>query len=73
MAASTEPTGTPSETDGVDAARSVTVANFLFQPETIKVASGDAVELQNTNPQTPHICRFHEGQGMKGTLVATQI
>jgi plastocyanin len=35
-------------------ATSVTVANFLFQPKTIRVASGDTIELANTSPQTPH-------------------
>ena len=37
-----------------DAALAVSVANYQFSPATIKVDSGDAIELTNTNPQTPH-------------------
>lgn len=42
------------EEAGDDVVRSVTVANFLFQPKTIRVSPGDVIELANTNPQTPH-------------------
>lgn len=53
--ASAEPSETPEpDEDGDGAARTVTVANFLFQPATIKVDAGDSIDLQNTNPQTPH-------------------
>lgn len=52
---STEPAETAiEETGGDDIALSVTVANFVFQPKTIKVSPGDTIELRNTNPQTPH-------------------
>jgi plastocyanin len=37
-----------------DAALKVSVANFQFSPATVKVDSGDSIELTNTNPQTPH-------------------
>ena len=37
-----------------DAALAVSVANYQFSPATVKVDSGDAIELTNTNPQTPH-------------------
>jgi plastocyanin len=99
--ASVEPSEAPEPDEGDDdAGRTVTVANFLFQPRNIRVDAGDAIDLQNTNPQTPHtftvpgedidvqlapqtiesvsidldpgvypyVCRFHERQGMKGTL-----
>jgi plastocyanin len=39
---------------GGDVARTVSVANYQFSPATVKVASGDTIELTNTNPQTPH-------------------
>jgi plastocyanin len=42
----------PGGTD--DAALAVSVANYQFSPATVKVDSGDAIELTNTNPQTPH-------------------
>lgn len=57
VSSTSSPTGsseTPEPDDAADIARSVTVANFLFQPKTIRVSSGDTIELQNTNPQTPH-------------------
>ena len=37
-----------------DVALKVSVANYQFTPATVKVDSGDAIELTNTNPQTPH-------------------
>jgi plastocyanin len=37
-----------------DVALKVSVANYQFSPATVKVDSGDAIELTNTNPQTPH-------------------
>jgi plastocyanin len=37
-----------------DVALKVSVANYQFSPATVKVDSGDAMELTNTNPQTPH-------------------
>ena len=37
-----------------DAALKVSVANYQFSPATVKVDSGDSIELTNTNPQTPH-------------------
>ena len=48
-------TGSTGSADGgQDVARTVTVVNYQFSPATVKVASGDAIELTNTNPQTPH-------------------
>ena len=46
--------------DGIELGRQrrrgpeVSVANYQFSPATVKVDSGDAIELTNTNPQTPH-------------------
>ena len=37
-----------------DVALKVSVANYQFSPATVKVDSGDSIELTNTNPQTPH-------------------
>ena len=37
-----------------DVALKVSVANYQFSPATLKVDSGDSIELTNTNPQTPH-------------------
>ena len=37
-----------------DVALKVSVANYQFSPATVKVDSGEAIELTNTNPQTPH-------------------
>ena len=37
-----------------DVALKVSVANYQFSPATVKVDSGDTIELTNTNPQTPH-------------------
>ena len=46
---------TGSNSGGNDnAAIAVSVANYQFSPATVKVDSGDAIELTNTNPQTPH-------------------
>jgi plastocyanin len=51
----TTPTPSTTPTPTTDpGATSVTVANFLFQPKTIRVASGDTIELANTHPTTPH-------------------
>jgi plastocyanin len=39
---------------GGNADVSVSVNNYLFQPKTVKVKSGDTLEVRNGNARTPH-------------------
>ena len=49
----TGPTGT-TDTGGAAADVSVSVNNYLFDPGTVKVSSGDVIEVRNGNTRTPH-------------------
>jgi plastocyanin len=52
---STGATGVTGSTGAGEAADlTVTAVNFRFDPATITVASGDVIEVRDTNPQTPH-------------------
>jgi len=39
---------------GVNADVSVSLNNYLFDPATVKVSSGDVVAVRNANAKTPH-------------------
>ena len=51
-----ETTGPTGETDAGagDADVSVSLNNYLFDPRTVRVASGDVVAVRNGNTKTPH-------------------
>jgi len=52
---STGPSGATGSTDGgASADLTVTAVNYRFDPSDITVASGDVIEVRDTNPQTPH-------------------
>ena len=55
--AETSATGSTGETGDAGAggaSLSVALNNYLFDPARIEVASGDTIELQNANANTPH-------------------
>jgi plastocyanin len=45
---------TGSAGDGAKADVSASVNNYLFMPKTVKVGSGDTLEVRNGNARTPH-------------------
>jgi plastocyanin len=49
----TGPTGATDQGTG-DADVSVSLNNYLFDPRTVRVASGDVVAVRNGNTKTPH-------------------
>jgi plastocyanin len=49
----TGPTGT-TETGAGEADVSVSLNNYLFDPGTVRVSSGDVVAVRNGNTRTPH-------------------
>ena len=51
---STGSTGETGNADADGAELSVALNNYLFDPARIEVASGDTVEVQNANANTPH-------------------
>jgi cytochrome c oxidase subunit 2 len=51
---STGATGASGSTGGATADLTVTAVNYRFDPANITVASGDVIEVRDTNPQTPH-------------------
>jgi plastocyanin len=51
---STGATGASGGSGGVAADLTVTAVNYRFDPAAITVASGDVIEVRDTNPQTPH-------------------
>ena len=48
-----EPTGAATGATGT-AGPSVTLVNFMFDPDPIEAAPGSTLSLRNTNPTTPH-------------------
>jgi len=49
-----EMTGATGSDDGANADVSASVNNYLFMPKTVKVMSGDTLEVRNGNTKTPH-------------------
>jgi plastocyanin len=47
-------TGATGSDDGANADVSASVNNYLFMPKTVKVKSGDTLEVRNGNAKTPH-------------------
>jgi plastocyanin len=47
-------TGATGATGAKDADVSVSLNNYLFDPGTVKVGSGDVVAVRNANARTPH-------------------
>ena len=47
-------TGSTGSAGGGEADVSASVNNYLFMPKTVKVGSGDTLEVRNGNAKTPH-------------------